>query len=213
MTTDYWERVKETLFNYSNEQEDVNKARLEWRYFGQVEDNRETCESAEEYHNCELCDHPNIRWSFLIRNIENDNELKVGSECILKFIEVDVNGDIIHNPIEKKQILKKHVRQKIATKKQQAVIHNLLELKNKCEDFPADSFIDRLDTKNGFTLKQIKYLLLLFNRHKINYNLQNYKLNFRKIREREQLDDLADWQYQQLKSIIPKRYWRAENGK
>lgn len=211
MTEIYWERVKKTLFRYSNEEKDINQARREWRYFGDVEDNRVSRKEQEAadrgaYPSCELCNHPEIRFSFIIRNIENDHELKVGSECITKFIEVDANGEVIRDPIKKREILKKGVRKLIRDNKTKEVIKNILAIQRKDQTFDAKSFLDRLDTRNGFTIKQIKLLFFLFKKYNISYWVSNYKVNLRRKREQQQLMELKEWQFNKLKPIIPKRF-------
>ncbi len=215
--TNYWEKVKKTLFEYSNEQKDIDKARMEWRYFGDVEDNR--TEGSEfsreinigEYPNCELCEHPNIRYSFIIRNLENENELKVGSECINKFIEVDEGGDIIKNPIEKRKAIKKSVTKMVKDKKTKEIIKNINEIRKNDETFDTNNFFKRIDTNKGFTLKQMNLLLFLFKKYKINYNLYNYKINFKKKREKAQLLELKNWQFEQLKPLIPSKFQEEYN--
>ncbi len=212
MNNKYWGKVKETLFEYSNEEKDINKARAEWFYHGEIADNRLLDKTQEReanegvYPNCQLCGHLNIRYSFTIRNKENDNKLDIGCECVTKFIEVDDNGSIIRNPLEKRKILHKDARKLIQNNKTKEIINNILEIQKHDEEFNAQSFLDRLDEKQGFSLNQTKMLFALFGKHGINYNVYNYKVNFRKTREKAQLIQLKKWQFNKLKPIIPKKF-------
>ena len=214
MTNQYWERVKDTLFEYSNESKDINTARREWRYFGEVIDNRyarvSVAEQARvdvnEYPNCELCNHPNIRNSFTIRNMENENELKVGSECITKFIEVDQNGEIIKDPIGKKKILNRDVRKLIKDRRRNEIISNILAIKKHDDTFPVDSFLEWIDDKEGFTLNQLKWLVKEFKTYGITYDLLNYRVKLRKKKDRQQLFGLKKWQFDNFKPIIPVKF-------
>ncbi len=218
MTNPYFERIKETLFKYSNEEKDIDKAMAEWFWHGEVEDNgasREAREAANEgvYTSCELCGHPDIRFSFTIHNKENGNELKVGSECITKFIEVDDQGAIIRDPVHKRKVLNKNVKKLIIGKKAEGVINNLLAIKKKDSSFPADSFLERFDSKKGFSIKQMKWLLRECRINGIEYDIDNYKLNLRKKKEKEQLMNLERWQFDKLKPIIPKSLQDRYNQK
>ncbi len=204
----YWDRVKETLFRNSVEPENLEKARKEWRYFsGNVQDHREDA-TFEDYPACELCEHPNIRFSFIIKNIENGNELKVGSECIQKFIEVTDGGAIVHDSLAKKAILASDIKKIIKDARTKKVIENIVALAYKDDTFKpnCEGFLKRLDRKNGFSINQLKWLFALFNKNKIAYDINNYKINLKKKKEQAQIQMLEEWQFKAMKPIIPKKF-------
>ena len=72
-------RAAANLLPLSRERRDLAQALKEWRYAGNYHD-LET-PSAD----CELCDHPNIRYQFEIQNLFTDEALLIGSECINRF--------------------------------------------------------------------------------------------------------------------------------
>lgn len=75
----WFENAKNNLFRKSVEQENFTKALSEFIYID-VTDNQDSNS------NCELCNQPNIRYEYLVRNKKNQEELLVGSECIKKFV-------------------------------------------------------------------------------------------------------------------------------
>ncbi|KLA04841.1 hypothetical protein B4086_5799 [Bacillus cereus] len=90
----WMERAKKNLYKKSVEQSDFQKAREEWAYEG-LEDNQDCI--AE----CELCNHEEIRYEYIIVNRLNNNTMIVGSECIKKFTDdfqedfYDVHGNLV----------------------------------------------------------------------------------------------------------------------
>lgn len=94
MNTEWLKQATINLFKLSKEQEDFNKARLEWVYRG-LEDN-EYCDAS-----CELCGHEDIRYEYTIVNKLNNNVMVVGSECIKKFTDdfkdefYDTEGNLV----------------------------------------------------------------------------------------------------------------------
>ncbi|MFD0388811.1 hypothetical protein ACFQ4K_14990 [Tistrella bauzanensis] len=73
------QRAARNLLPLSREQSDLAVALREWRYEGGFHD----LEAPNE--DCELCDHPDIRYQFEIRNRFTDTRLQIGSECINRF--------------------------------------------------------------------------------------------------------------------------------
>lgn len=73
------ERAAANLLPLSKEKSDLANALREWRYTGDFHDLEAPIE------NCQLCDHPDIRYQFEIRNLLTGNTLLIGSECINRF--------------------------------------------------------------------------------------------------------------------------------
>ncbi|MDC7952292.1 hypothetical protein [Liquorilactobacillus mali] len=81
MTDNIWlQTATRNLLALSVNKSSFQKARNEWVYAG-LEDNENS-----DY-TCELCEHPDIRYEYTIRNINNENKMIVGSSCINKFID------------------------------------------------------------------------------------------------------------------------------
>ncbi|PDZ39471.1 hypothetical protein CON18_14650 [Bacillus cereus] len=95
MSKDWIKRAKKNLLKKSVEKEDFPKARKEWQYKG-LEDN-EYCEAE-----CELCNHEEIRYEYIIKNKLNNNIMIVGSKCIQKFTDdfktdfFDTEGNLVN---------------------------------------------------------------------------------------------------------------------
>lgn len=82
-------RAKDNLFKLSVEQNDFIEATKEFVYIGLVD-------NEDASYSCELCDHPNIRYEYTIKNTLNNNSMIVGSECINKFIDsVEEEGSML----------------------------------------------------------------------------------------------------------------------
>src|SRR5690625_260874 len=79
--------AKKNLIEKSEEKNDFLQAVKEFVYIDLI-DNQEAQSS------CELCNQPNIRYEYLVRNKNNGNELLVGSECIKKFVNELDNIDM-----------------------------------------------------------------------------------------------------------------------
>ncbi|WP_342510917.1 hypothetical protein MKY34_12180 [Sporosarcina sp. FSL K6-1522] len=95
MINSWLKRAMENLFKKSEEKENFKKARQEWLYKG-LEDNQ-YCEAE-----CELCNHEEIRYEYIIVNSLNNNLMVVGSECIKKFTDdfktdfYDIEGNLVN---------------------------------------------------------------------------------------------------------------------
>jgi hypothetical protein len=81
----YTEKCKNNLFEHSFEKENYEKAISEWHFFEEVIDNSEYENANVKRPSCELCEHEDLRWQFVIHNINNNEQLKVGSSCIKQF--------------------------------------------------------------------------------------------------------------------------------
>ncbi len=67
------------LLPLSREKSDLAVALREWRYEGGF------CDLELPEETCELCDHPDIRYQFEIRNRFIDSRLPISSECNNRF--------------------------------------------------------------------------------------------------------------------------------
>ncbi|MGE6504403.1 hypothetical protein ACQKF0_29660 [Bacillus wiedmannii] len=113
MGNGWLQRARENLLKKSEEKEDFPTARQEWLYKG-LEDN-ESCEAE-----CELCNHEEIRYEYMIINNLNNNVMIVGSECIKRFTDdfktdfYDIDGNLINDKRltkDKNEYLKKFLNE------------------------------------------------------------------------------------------------------
>jgi len=81
----YTDKCKKNLLKYSMEKENYEIAVNEWYFNNEVIDNNEFTDINISRPSCELCEHEDLRWQFVIFNVNNNNQLKVGSSCIKKF--------------------------------------------------------------------------------------------------------------------------------
>src|SRR5512138_891238 len=117
-------RAAENLLPLSEEKRDLATAFKEWAYH-----QGDATDLGSDRADCELCDHPDIRYQFGIVNLLNGNSLLVGSECIQKFnIDVlDQEGRPLPAAAARKQ-LSSDRRKVIADRALQSVITSLLRL-------------------------------------------------------------------------------------
>ena len=168
---------------------------------------------------CELCDHPEIRYQFGIFNNFTNEKLLVGSECITKFgISVIENNQILSKEDAIKKVHKD--RNKLITDaKFNRVISALIELGNVDSYFASkiESFIGFYKDKNGFTPNQLLLLMKSFKNKNIKYQKNDFKLKFSRSKDREQLLALSDTEIQALWSCLSKpqqvRYMKLKNDK
>ena len=180
------DRVQKNVFPLSEEQDDIKKALSEWKYSGDMYD----LEYAEE--DCELCDHPGIRYQFEIVNTLNGNSLLIGSECINRFNigVIDEHGNILMGEAAKKKVSRDRSRL-INDAKFKSVINTLVTLKLKEQNFDIDSFIDYYKDRKAFTPKQLFLIIWRLDKYKIPYNKNYFKLTIRRNREKEQLINMV----------------------
>jgi hypothetical protein len=81
----YTDKCKKNLLENSIEKENYENAINEWHFYHEVIDNNEFIDINVSRPSCELCEHEDLRWQFVIYNINNDRQLKVGSSCIKQF--------------------------------------------------------------------------------------------------------------------------------
>uniref|UniRef100_A0A914DHC9 Uncharacterized protein n=1 Tax=Acrobeloides nanus TaxID=290746 RepID=A0A914DHC9_9BILA len=189
----YIERVKENLFPLSIEKEDLSKAFKEWLY------NENAFDLEQDVEDCQLCNHPNIRYQFEIVNKHNENELLVGSECIKRFniAATDEFGNILNQEESRKKVDKSR-RKLISDASKRRAITSLIRLSAVEEKFDIDSFIGYLQDNGAFTPNQLSTLDWRMNEHKIRHNPGDFKMKIRRDREKDQLREMEDWKIRKL---------------
>jgi len=81
----YPEKCRKNLLYNSLEKDNYEIALNEWFFYHEIIDNNEFIEVNTSKPSCELCEHEDLRWQFIIYNTHNNNQLKVGSSCIKQF--------------------------------------------------------------------------------------------------------------------------------
>lgn len=185
--------VKDNLLHLSENKTDVKIALTEWFYTGLTFDLDAPVED------CQLCGHKGIRYQFEILNSKNDNSLLIGSECITRFSipAVDKDGNILSKKLTKKKVSAD--RQKLIIKaSKKRMIETLILLGQKDQTIEVDKFIKYFDDRAAFTPKQVALLIWRLKANKINYHAKDFKVTFRRQRERDQIGTLNKAQMQNL---------------
>jgi hypothetical protein len=187
------QRAARNLLPLSREKSDLAVALREWRYQGGFHD----LETPDE--DCELCDHPDIRYQFEIRNRFTDVRLQVGSECINRFgiSATGDDGEDLDAAGTRKKVSRDR-RTLIEEARKRRVITALVALSQADPEFRILSFIDYLQDRGAFTPKQLGTLLWRFEKLKVPFDIRDFKLTIRRGREKAQLLDMADWQIERL---------------
>lgn len=188
-------RAAKNLLPLSQERSDLARALKEWRYTGNFNDLEEPAAD------CELCDHPDIRYQFEIQNLHTAKRLLIGSECIHRFgiAATDEEGRTLDAAGTRKKV-EKDRRKLIEEARKRRLVKALVALAHVDSEFDIASFIDYLQTRDAFTPKQLTTLQWRLSKHRIPHDLRDFKLTIRRAREKDQLAALADWQ---LARILP----------
>jgi hypothetical protein len=184
------QRAAQNIIPLSIEKSNLAAALREWRYEGGFHDREET--DAD----CELCDHPDIRYQFEIRNQFTDAKLQIGSECINRF-GISATGDDGEDldAVGTRTKVSRDRRTLIEEARKKRVITALVALSQADPEFRIVSFIDYLQDRGAFTPRQLDTLLWRFAKHRVPVDARDFKLTIRRGREQAQLlstDRLAD---------------------
>lgn len=195
------ERVAKNLLPLSEEKKELALAMREWIYDGVMNDARGEEEDGgfslenDDLPDCELCDHPYIRYQFQINNQNNNNSLWIGSSCITKFGDgiqvVDSTGVSLLGEAAQKKV-EQDRNSMIKEAKRKNVIHTL----NQMRPFSNDGFIDSLITyfnrREAFTPDQLLNILSTLRGNNIRFKPGHLKMTMRRNREKEQLKNMDD---------------------
>jgi hypothetical protein len=179
-------RVANNILPLSNEQSNIAKAFTEWSYNGKTRD------LGEPIADCQLCDHPNIRYQFTIENSDTENKLEVGSACITKFDIRAVNslGGGRLSSEATKRIVSRDLSKMVNDAKKSGVIWALSELALAVTTRELDSFNEQLQKRGAFTPLQLVFLIELLITHKIPYQPSDFKMIIRRNVEKMELKQM-----------------------
>jgi hypothetical protein len=150
------------LLPLSRDQSDLAEALREWRYTGDFNDLEEPAAD------CELCNHPDIRYQFEIQNPYTRNTLSIGSECINRFgiAATDEEGRALY-AIATRRKVERDRRHLIDEARKRRVVKTLVALAHADREFDVLSFIDYLQTRGAFTPKQLSTIFWRLDKHRI----------------------------------------------
>lgn len=186
-------RVSKNLLPLSREKDQLALALREWRYTGEFHDLEEPVED------CQLCDHPDIRYQFEIRNLHTSETLLIGSECIHRFgiAATDEEGRTLDAAGTRKKV-ERDRRKLIEAARKRRVMIALVALAHADVDFDISSFVDYLQKREAFTPKQLSIVLWRLDRHRIKFDVRDFTLTIRRNREKTQLLEMEDWRLERL---------------
>lgn len=186
-------RAAKNLLPLRREKSNLQTALREWRYTGNYND----LEAPEE--DCELCDHPEIRYQFEIQNLHTGSRLLVGSECINRFgiSATGEDGETLDAEASRRKVGRDR-SQLIEEARKRRVVTALVALAHVDGEFKIESFIDYLHTRGAFTPKQLSILQWRLSKFGVAHNIADFKLTIRRNREKDQLLALEDWKLQLL---------------
>lgn len=191
------ERAAANLLPLGKEKSNLAVALREWRYTGNFND----LEAPVEI--CELCNHPDIRYQFEIRNLVTGKSLLVGSECINRFGIAATNeeGRTLSGEESRKKVSRDR-RSLIDEARKRRVISALVALAHLDSGFNILSFIDYLQSRGAFTPKQLLAILWRLSKFGIANNPKDFKLTIKRSREKDQLRDMKDWERQRIEPCL-----------
>jgi hypothetical protein len=189
------QRAASNLLPLSEERSSLAVALKEWAYTGDAYD------LGEPEATCQLCDHPDIRYQFLIQNRLTASELLVGSECINRFQipVVDASGRLLDERTSRSKVQRDRTRLIVDAKKRR-VVNALVTLLTRDEAFDIKSFIDYLQDRGAFTPNQLAFLFWRLDKHGVPYTAADFKVTIRREREKRQLAVMEAWK---LAKVLP----------
>ena len=191
------ERAAANLLPLSKVKSDLARALHEWRYTGSFNDLEAPVET------CQLCDHPDIRYQFEIRNLITGASLLIGSECINRFgiSATDDEGNTLDREDSRKKV--SHDRRHLVEEgRKRRVISALVALAHVDKEFNILSFIEYLQDRGAFTPKQLSTILWRLSKHGIGYNPRDFKITIKRNREKAQLEDMENWERRRLEACL-----------
>lgn len=156
---------------------DFSDALKEWFFTGDVEDH------FGELVECEMCEHPELRYHFEIKNRLKDNVLWVGSSCIERFEEIEVfdkNGIRLITEESRKKELKRQLKKKL----EELMFQPLRDL---WKAYPKGSehrdqilrAVEHYKKQSGFIPRDLLLLFSRLDKKNIAYESKRYKLSLR----------------------------------
>jgi len=196
-----------------------HEALKEWFFANEVIDH----EQASEY--CQMCEHSNLRYHFLIKNRRSEAILWVGSSCILKFDDIDVfNED--ESVAKGKKERQKRLDEVLSEHKKERALESLRLLWKQDENY-RDSIaraVKHFEKKGGFKPKFLAIMMARMSNRQISYNPSVYSVYLRSEKAKRDLEEmspelfnlilpaLSDTQKKRWYKLIEKKCGKSESN-
>ena len=200
----YPERLKQNILPLSKSPL-IHIAIGEWAFANSVIDagNRTKC--------CELCDQERLRYQFLIKNGVNNNEMWVGSSCILKFGVAVMHGGKALYGDQAKHVLEAQLQSKRKEISLEAL--STLLTKPNVNLKLVDGVKEFTEKGRALSPKQISYVAWQLGKHGLNHDLAYFRMDLMKKKYQEDFASLQDWQITQIwPALKPGQKKVAENN-
>jgi len=203
----YSEKCKKNLFENSIEKENYDIAVNEWYFNHEVIDNNEKENNFKS--SCELCEHEDLRWQFVIHNINNKRQLKVGSSCIKQFniALMDEDGKRIYGKDRNSRINKliNSARINSSNKLTFLALNELCRIKKNLEH--NHIFIDcwtQLKVDGAIEPKLALFIINNFIECGIDYKNLDMKIDVKKKKCTEQIKNMNESSYSLISVFLNK---------
>jgi len=203
----YSEKCKKNLFGNSIEKENYKTAINEWHFFHDVIDNNEFIEMDNSRPSCELCEHEDLRWQFVIINANNNNQLKVGSSCIKQFniALLEKDGRKIYGKDRDSKINKLINLARISSSNKETfkLLNELCKINKNIEQ--NSMFIEcwtQLKVNGTIEPKLALFLINNFIESKIDYSNIDMKIDVKRKICKEQLKKMNKDSYELIKTLL-----------
>ena len=208
----YLENCKKNLLKNSFEKMDYEKALNEWHFYNEVIDNNSIYDINGLKPSCELCEREDLRWQFVIFNVNNNNQLKVGSSCIKQFnvALMDNYGNKIYGKERNSKVNKLINLQRINSSNKMTfqALDELCKLNKSLEC--NNIFIEcwtQLKVNGTIEPKMGLFLLNNFIEHGIDRNKLDMKIDIQKRKCFEQIKNMSKNTYLLIRQFINSKKW------
>lgn len=194
----HWHETSKRNLAPLSQASSFKEALKEWKFTGLVLD----CN--DKNIKCELCEHPNLSCHFEIQNTLNANRLLVGSNCILKFSEINIYDDLfgheITDPKERKAYLDYVLKEKLI----EIMLEPLRKLWLKDKEHRDDIEVKakQLKAGAGASPQALLSLFLLMEEHQIPYKAARYKVSLHSYQEQGELFRMSNAHRNKLKPAL-----------
>ena len=185
---------------------EFKEALKEWEFSGNVIDHEYSTET------CELCEHEDLRYHYEIKNPLKQNDLWVGSSCILRFQEIivyDDKGIQLTDESQRRRELEKVLKEK----QLDLALQPLRILWKKDEKYRKhiEKNVSHLKEKGAFLPKGLAILCARMMNYDIEYKTSMFPVYLRTKESKEQLVELEDKLLEHvIKCMSPQQRKRVE---
>jgi len=213
----YSEICKKNLLKYSTEKENYEIAINEWYFNHEVIDNNEFADENISRPSCELCEHEDLRWQFVLYNVNNSNQLKVGSSCIKQFniALLEKDGRKIYGKDRNSKINKliNLARINSSNKITFQLLNDLCKINKNMEQ--NNMFIEcwtQLKVNGTIEPKLALFLINNFIENNIDYTKIDMKIDVKRKICKEQINKMSKNSYDLIRSLLEGKNEKQKNS-